>query len=78
MERMSDPQEHRPLALTGLLELAGHALGVGFDETSPYEESFEVVFREGRYSAVAPIGSGGNRDQESGEQESHEQERRGG
>ena len=41
-------QSERPLALTGLLEIAGHALGIGLDETSPFEESFEVVFREGQ------------------------------
>lgn len=42
----------RPLSLVALLELAGRTLGVGLDETSPYEESFEVVFREGRASRV--------------------------
>ena len=42
----------RPPALAGLLEVCGRALGVGFDETSPYEESFEVVFRDGRLTRV--------------------------
>ena len=36
----------RPLALAGLLEVCGRALGVGFDETSPYEESFGALRRE--------------------------------
>ena len=44
--------EQRPLALAGLLEVCGRALGIGFDETSPYEESFEAVFRDGRLARV--------------------------
>ena len=42
----------RPLALADLLEVCGRALGVGFDETSPYEESFEAVFRDGRLARL--------------------------